>query len=634
MDGTKGFLIGCNYWASHAGIYMWRNWDESVVADDLKKLAGCGITHLRVFPLWPDFQPLTRYVNSGIGREMRIRDNPLDRSPEGIAGVDPVMISRFSRFTELCEQYGMKLLVCLINGWMSGRMFYPQAFQNTNIILNKTAVKWEIRFVKYFVNRFKNCKAIVAWEPGNETNVLRGVEEQPIQDDEYYVWFSCLVNAIRSVDATRPVISGIHGLSMQGPVSPSDIGEICDVTTVHPYPAFVPHCFVDGLDSMKSRLHSTAESVFYSDLGGVPCLCEEIGTLGNMLGGENTAANYIRASAYSLWAHDSTGIMWWCGFDQNHLDFPPYDWCGVERELGLFRADGNKKQVAEVFCDIRSFHESTEQLPARDRHAVCILTRDQDQWGVAYSSFVLAKQAGFELRFADGEYEIPEAPVYMLPSLCSDGPPRRTLNALLKRVEEGAVLYISVNNVFLSGIETYIGGYIKSNSLRTAETTVQFMDKDLNLSLYGERAYRIVSQTSDVLAVDSDGNPALLCTKLGNGCIYFLGFAPEQYLCRQPDAFACGSGKEYYKLYQKILKPHIHSVVTEKSSPFIGITEHSLGHDRYCITAINYSDEPITAVLSINKQLSGVRCGNVRSIDNGKAEIILAVGEMAIFETM
>jgi thymidylate synthase ThyX len=28
-------LCGCNYWASHAGMYMWRNWDPGVVEEDL-----------------------------------------------------------------------------------------------------------------------------------------------------------------------------------------------------------------------------------------------------------------------------------------------------------------------------------------------------------------------------------------------------------------------------------------------------------------------------------------------------------------------------------------------------------------------------------------------------------------------
>ena len=37
-DGGE-FSVGCNYWASHAGMYMWRNWDAKQVEKDLDKLA-------------------------------------------------------------------------------------------------------------------------------------------------------------------------------------------------------------------------------------------------------------------------------------------------------------------------------------------------------------------------------------------------------------------------------------------------------------------------------------------------------------------------------------------------------------------------------------------------------------------
>ena len=60
----------------------------------------------------------------------------------------------------------------------------------------------------------------------------------------------------------------------------AEVGEICDVMTVHPYAGFVPHCFTDTIDSMKTRLHPVAESALYSDLSGKSCLCEEIGTFG------------------------------------------------------------------------------------------------------------------------------------------------------------------------------------------------------------------------------------------------------------------------------------------------------------------------------------------------------------------
>ena len=629
----KEFSIGCNYWASHAGTYMWRNWDESVVENDFKKLSECSNKVLRVFPLWEDFQPITRLV-AGSSSEMRINDKALDKSPEGVAGVDPVMIERFERFVQLADKYGMKLMVCLINGWMSGRMFFPPAFYNRNPITDKTAVKWEIRFVKYFVERFKKYENIVAWEAGNETNVLSWIDGDKTHGDEYYVWLSTMVNTIKSVDNTRPVIAGLHGLSMDGFISPSDIGEICDVMTVHPYPAFVPHCFTDDLNSMKSRLHSSAESTFYSDLGGKPCLCEEIGTLGNMLGCEPIAAEYLKANINSLWANNSTGVLWWCAHEQTQLEFPPYDWCGLERELGLLRSDFTFKPVAEVMKNMADFTAKHNTLPNRNRHAVCILTPDQDNWAVAYSSFILSKQSGFDISFADGKYEIPQSKVYMLPSLCNQAMPNRTQKEILRRVEEeGAVLYVSFNDAFVSGFAEITGCKILGNSECTANQKVCFGDTKDSLSLKASRYLKLEPADCEVLAYDEDNNPAMTVRKYGKGLIYFLKFAPELFLIDEVNAFACETGKEYYKLYD-IIKKHTDCTIAEKSSPFIGLTEHSVGDGVYKITAVNYSDNDVHCVIKLKDEFSfSQKChGEVKAISQKEIEISAVAGDICIFE--
>ena len=51
--------VGCNYWASHAGVRMWRDWNPAQVERDFDLMVSHGIEVVRVFPLWPDFQPLT-----------------------------------------------------------------------------------------------------------------------------------------------------------------------------------------------------------------------------------------------------------------------------------------------------------------------------------------------------------------------------------------------------------------------------------------------------------------------------------------------------------------------------------------------------------------------------------------------
>jgi endo-1,4-beta-mannosidase len=113
------FVVGCNYWASHAGTNMWRDWQPEVVADDLARLAAAGLQVLRVFPLWPDFQPIA-LLRGGHGHAYEVRwgEEPLSNDELGRAGLSAVMCERFAAFCELARAQGLQLLVGLLTGWM------------------------------------------------------------------------------------------------------------------------------------------------------------------------------------------------------------------------------------------------------------------------------------------------------------------------------------------------------------------------------------------------------------------------------------------------------------------------------------------------------------------------------------
>lgn len=626
MDSNKNFTIGCNYWASNAGVYMWRNFDETAVEKDLIQMKEAGIDSLRVFPLWEDFQPL--YREQAQNRfEFSVNGKPLDSSPEGVAGVSPLMMDRFERLLILCEKYGFKVLVCLINGWMSGKLFYPPAFANINVITDKTAIKWQIRFVRYMVNRFKKYDCISAWETGNESNVMSWAGDAVTPKDGYFVWLSTLVTTIKSIDNSRPVIAGMHGLEMNGHISPREVGEICDVMTVHPYAGFVPHCFTDTIDSMKTRLHPVAESALYSDLSNKPCLCEEIGTFGYALGSDEMTSQFIKVNSNSLWANGSTGIVWWCAYDQNEFSFFPYEWNGLERELGIFKFNRDKKPVVDTLVDFQNFLCKNEALPPHNRHAVCLLTPCQDNWGVAYGSYILAKQAGFDIRFADATLEIPEAPVYMLPSVCDDAMPKRCYDELLRRVrDDGAVLYISYNNAYFSEFADATGLKIMGNKQRDEKSVIALSNGE-KMPLFAQRKQLLCSVGAEVLATEEDGNVALAVKNLGKGKVYFLNFAPELYLVDETDAF----DKNYYKLYEYIFSKHLKCAVVDKSSQYIGLTEHSMPDGSVTVTAINYADKTIDFTLKIaeNFKFNKAIFGDAFS-ENNMISSSLGAGEMII----
>jgi endo-1,4-beta-mannosidase len=374
------FVVGCNYWVSHAGTSMWRDWRLGVVASDLKRLADAGLQVLRVFPLWPDFQPLTA-LGTGYGTvEYRHGEEALADDEAGQAGVSLTAIQHFAEFADLAQQHGLKLIVALITGWMSGRLFVPPALEGRNVLTDPTAILWQTRLVKYIVQHSRDHPAILAWDLGNECNVMG-----PTTREQAWVWTAAITNAIRAEDSTRPVVSGMHSLSPNGAWRMQDQGELTDVLTTHPYPYFTPYCDQDPVNTIRTILHSTAESHFYGDIGSKPCLVEEIGTLGPMVASDSIAADFIRAVLFSNWAHDNRGLLWWCAFDLGHLSHAPYDWDAYERELGLIRLDGTPRPVLGELNRFRQFVDGLpiRQLPPRTTEAVCILSEGQDAWAIA-----------------------------------------------------------------------------------------------------------------------------------------------------------------------------------------------------------------------------------------------------------
>ena len=108
------FVVGCNYWASHAGTAMWSDWRADVVEADLRQLSAAGIQVMRVFPLWPDFQPLTLLRDGGgIPVEFRLGEEPLPFDEAGQAGVSPQAVAHFTEFANLAQKYNIKLIVGL-----------------------------------------------------------------------------------------------------------------------------------------------------------------------------------------------------------------------------------------------------------------------------------------------------------------------------------------------------------------------------------------------------------------------------------------------------------------------------------------------------------------------------------------
>lgn len=596
------FVVGCNYWASHAGTAMWSDWQPQVVDADLAQLAREGLQVLRVFPLWPDFQPLSQlYGGTGSPVELRFGETPLPATEAGRAGVAEEMIERFRLLADRASAHGLQLIVGLVTGWMSGRLFVPPAFERLNVLTNPRAVMWEVRLVRFLVRTFKDHSSILAWDLGNECNCMA-----PATREEAWIWTHAITSAIRQEDVERPIVSGMHSLApSQGAAwRMQDQAELTDVLTTHPYPIFTPHCDQDPINTLRNGLHATAETRYYADVGGAPGLAEEVGTLGPFVCSEDVAADYVRMILPSLWAHDCHGLLWWCAYDQKHLSRAPYDWDPYERELGLIRENREPKPVLREIGAFRARIEALglDHLPPRSTQAVCILSEGQDSWGAAYSAFILAKQAGFDLTFQFGDQPLRDADLYLVPSMSGSRYfSRRAWLDLLARAKAGATLYISHRDAMFVPFVEHFQVDVVTRERRVTDSVVAFPEiAGLDsLPLSGPVRLTLRSTGAEVLGSEPGGNPVFTRTTYGAGTLYFLSRPLETALSETPGVFHSDDAPPYWRLYAEVAGQQIAARVLRKTHPMVGVTEHPEEGGSRIAVLINYSPKPVETQVTL-----------------------------------
>ena len=612
-SGTPMFL-GCNYWASHAGVYMWRDWCPEVIESDLDKIAAHGMTVMRVFPLWPDFQPLTADFGGGQGFVgYSQRGEPLANE----AGVDETMMERFRFLCDAAEKRGIRLVVGLITGWMSGRTFVPTAFERMKVLENPEAIKWEVRFVRHFVRAFRDHRAILAWDLGNECNCLGASSEAAL-----WAWMHQITSEIRLNDPTRPVVSGMHSYSTKANAYTNmrQQGELVDVLTTHPYPLWTPKCNTESFDSIRNGCHAACETTLYANLGGKPAFVEEAGSMGPQIVSEERAARSMRMALFNCWANGIPGYVWWCGFDQDRLAHAPYDWTAIERELGLFKSDGTPKPTAVQLREFRTFLDSLpfRSLPPRRVDATVVLSEKEDAWPTAQGAWLLARRAGFDIRYARAEDELPASGFYVLPSPLTDkynAYSRRAFWRVVDKAKAGATVLITLGNgAILSDLEAVAG--VKTENHFAARSELRLEGPDGVFAVPDAYTRQITCVDGQVVWKDATGSAAMTVKPLGKGRIVFFNGAVES------NAALVG-----WPVYAKAAELAGIRRQAHCSDRNVGLTEHPTQDGGTIVVAVNFAPHPVTCEIecagTVRQVFRGERTGNSWTIQGNDAVVFL-----------
>jgi endo-1,4-beta-mannosidase len=383
MSGAVGdrFPLGVNYWPRRKAMYWWPDFDRVEVAEEFDVIESLGMSVVRIFLLWDDWQPSADAV-----------------SPERLRDLGVVL--------DLAAERGLGLDVTFFTGHMSGPNWSPGWLLDPaasghpspyvrqvvsggvvvdtpyrNMFHDPAALDASRLLIESVVGEYRDHAGVWMWNLGNEPDLFA----HPHDAMSGRSWVREMTQLVKEIDPDHPVTTGLHTASLfaDNGLRVDHVFEESDVAVMHGYPMYVDWArhaldpdFVPYLCALVTALT------------GKPCLAEEWGGCTSpdtadsttwawtaygeprtqFMAGEEEFADYVEEVLPRLVDVGATGAFMWC-FADYHPDLwdrPPCDEGGArhERHFGLVRPDGSLKPHAEV---LRRFAATAPliQLPVK-----------------------------------------------------------------------------------------------------------------------------------------------------------------------------------------------------------------------------------------------------------------------------
>jgi endo-1,4-beta-mannosidase len=395
------FVLGVNYWPRRKAVYWWQDFDAGEVREEFALIRELGMTKVRIFLMWDDFQPTPNSV-----------------SPQRLADLRTV--------ADIAAEHGLGLDVTFFTGHMSGPNWSPgwllgepavptdrQVVSSgrvvnagyRNFFSDPVALGAERLLLSSVVTGLRDHPGVWMWNLGNEPDLFAW----PPNHNAGRAWVRDMVTLIHGLDTTRPVTCGLHmdSLHRDNGLRVNEVFTETDIAVMHSYPMY----------TKWARSPLDPDLVPYScaiveALCGKPVLMEEWGgcttapgapsqvwewegygrQMQQFMTSEEDLAAYVEAVLPRLVAVGATGAMLWCFTDYipELWDRPPCRDSRHERFFGLVRPDGSLKPHAEVLRRFASTKPQVERPPAIKLEPV-----DPDEYYHDPTGVLVARYADF-----------------------------------------------------------------------------------------------------------------------------------------------------------------------------------------------------------------------------------------------
>ncbi|MFC9612694.1 glycosyl hydrolase [Streptomyces sp. NPDC056938] len=355
--------FGANYTPSQGWFHHWLDFDLDAVRADLDAIAALGLDHVRVFPLWPVFQPNRSLIR-------------------------PRAVEQLVALADAAGERGLDVNVDGLQGHLSSFDFLPawtQTWHRRNIFTDPDVVSAQEDYLRTLASALADRPNFLGMTIGNEIAQFAAGPPHPDPDritpEQAGSWLERVLAACEEGAPGLPHLHAEYDASWyqdDQPFTPAHAARLGAMTAVHSW-VFNGTAQRHGRNGTATSGHA-AYLVELSKAWALdarrPVWLQEVGAPQPLIPAEY-AAEFTEATVEAaLDCPDLWGVTWWCSHDVSRdlADFPE-----LEYSLGLLTNDGEVKPAGKSVSAIAAQWRGREHAPAPRTTALIVDAGDEDR---------------------------------------------------------------------------------------------------------------------------------------------------------------------------------------------------------------------------------------------------------------
>ncbi|MEU6949359.1 glycosyl hydrolase [Streptomyces sp. NPDC046316] len=326
--------FGVNYTPSQGWFHHWLDFDLDAVRADLDSIAALGLDHVRVFPLWPVFQPNRTLIR-------------------------PRAVAQLAAMVDAAAERSLDVAVDGLQGHLSSFDFRPSwtlTWHRRNLFTDPEVLDGQAAYLRTLASTLADRPNFLGMTLGNEINQFSGdphPDPDRITPGEAESWLRRMLAECERAAPGRLHLHAEYDAAWyldDHPFTPAQAARLGGVTAVHSW-VFNGTAQRYGPESVASGQHAAyliELSKAWAEDPGRPVWLQEVGAPAPHIA-PGRAADFTRTTvAAALDCPDLWGITWWCSHDVDRAlaDFPE-----LEYSLGLLTNDREVKPAGRALAD-------------------------------------------------------------------------------------------------------------------------------------------------------------------------------------------------------------------------------------------------------------------------------------------